>query len=116
MIDQAGGGVAVFVKNCLKVIEVKSEFVTFDCFKFIWFNLIINVLKLRFICIYIPPNLSKSIKIVSNMIDLIKHFTPKNFSFYILADFNFPNNNWSIPSSSFNGRNKSFIKFVPKIF
>ena len=34
MIHQAGGGVAVFVKSCLKFIEVKSEFVTNDGFEF----------------------------------------------------------------------------------
>ena len=50
------------------------------------------------------------------MIDLIKHFTPKNVSFYILSDFNFPNIDWSIPSSTFNECNKSFIKFCSENF
>ena len=71
---------------------------------------------MRFLCIYVPPSLSKSIEIVLNMIDLTKHFTPKNVSIYILGDFNFPNIDWSIPSSTFNECNKSFIKFCLEDF
>ena len=50
------------------------------------------------------------------MIDLIKHFTPKNVSFYILGDFNFQNIDWSIPCSTFNECDKSFIKFCSENF
>ena len=41
-----GGGVAVFINNYLKIIEVKSEFVTFDGFEFICFDLYLNALKI----------------------------------------------------------------------
>ena len=116
MIDWAGGGVAVFVQNCLKIIELKSEFITFDDFEFIGFDLILNGLKLRILCIYISQNLCISIKIVSNMIDLIKHFTSKNVSLYTIGDFNFPNVDFSIPSSTFNEYNKNFIKVCSENF
>ena len=100
----------------MKIIEGKSEFVTFSDFEFIYFDLYLNAIKLRFLCIFIPPNISKLINIVLNMIDLIKHTTPKIFSFYIIGIFNFPNINWIIPSSNFNECNKSFIKFCCENF
>ena len=45
------------------------------------------------------------------MIDLIRHFIPKKFPFYILGDFNLPHIDWNIPSTTYNGCCKSFIKF-----
>ena len=40
----------------------------------------------------------------------------KNVSFYFLGEFNFPNIDWDIPSSTFNECNKSFIKICSENF
>ena len=45
------------------------------------------------------------------MVNLIRLSTPKKFSFYILGDFNLPNIDWNIPSTTFNDCNINFIKF-----
>ena len=70
-------------------------------------------------CIYLPPIFAKSKIIVSNMIELIKHFIPKKYSFYILLypiyiirDFNLPHLDWTIPSSTF--VNATFSKILFK--
>ena len=106
-----GGGVAVIFKNFLNLIEVKTNFVSSDGFEFLCFDLILKKLKLRFLCVYIPPSSSKSLVIVSNMIDLIRHLIPKQSPFYILGDFNLPNIDWNISSTTYNDCHKCFIKF-----
>ena len=106
-----GGGVAVIFKNFLKLIEVKTNFVSSDGFEFLCFDLILKGLRLRFLCVYIPPNSSKSLAVVSNMIDLIRNLIPKKYPFYILGDFNLPNIDWNIPSTTYNDCHKCFIKF-----
>ena len=74
-------------------------------------DLILKELKLRFLCVYIPPSSSKSLVVVSNMIDLIRHLIPKQSPFYILGDFNLQNIDWYIPITTYNDCHKCFIKF-----
>ena len=46
------------------------------------------------------------------MIDLTKHFTPKNVSIYILGDFNFPNIDWIIQVQPLMNVIKVLLSFV----
>ena len=59
MIDYVGGGAAVRFKYTLKTIQVKSDFVSFNKanFELISVDLILNGLKLRFLCINLLQNL-----------------------------------------------------------
>ena len=50
------------------------------------------------------------------MINLIKNFIPNKFSFYILGDFNLPNIEWNISSTTYNDCHISFIEFFQIIF
>ena len=79
-------------------------------------DLIFNKLEWIILCIYLLPTSAKSKTIVSNKIDLIKHFVPKNYSFYILGDFNLPHADWTIPSSPFNECHENFLKFDSENF
>ena len=49
------------------------------------------------------------------MIDLIRHFVPKKFPFYILGDFKLPHIDCNIPSTTYNHCHKRFIKFCSDI-
>ena len=73
--------------------------------------MILNGLKVRILCVYIPPNSSKSLIVVSNIIKLIRHLIQKKFPVYTLADFNLPNIDWNIPDTTYNDCHISFTKF-----
>ena len=113
MTDQAGGEALLFL---LKIIEVKSEFVTFDGFELICFDLILNGLKLRFLGIYIPPSLFKYMKIVLNINDLIKHLHQKMFLSTFLVTLIFEIFIGVFQAQLLMNVIKVLLSFVPKIF
>ena len=108
-----GGGVAVLYKNSLKVFKVKTDFIPIHniSFEYVSIDVIFKRLKLRFLCIYLPPLSAKCALTVKNLIKMIKIFIPNDYSFYVLGDFNLPNINWTIPSTDYNESHECFLNF-----
>ena len=79
-------------------------------------DVIFKRLKLRFLCIYLPPLPAKCALTVKNLIKMIKIFIPNDYSFYILGDFNLPNINWTIPSTDYNESHECFLNFCTDNF
>ena len=91
-----GGGVLVFYKTELKVIDI-TPFYDHDIFESLVIELTSDCRysnKLRFCCTYFPPSKSRILSNVQTCSNFLKQLV---FSgpLFILGDFNFPTVNWS---------------------
>ena len=51
-----------------------------------------------------------------SVIEIIKMFLPNDYSFCLLEDSNFPNINWTIPSTEYNESYQDFLNFCTDNF
>ena len=96
-LNKKGGGVAAIFENSLasKISTVDFDIklcVGFEILAIDFFHNSSNYS--RFICVYLPPNNSKNIKIVQNLIHLLTQLHNYKHETYILGDFNFSSINW----------------------
>ena len=102
-----GGGVALLFKNSYHVKQVEIEpsvlnttnntnnfeYLCVDCFT-------AKNDVTRLICFYLPPKYSSCIDTVRNLCKVIKYFSNPLSPCFVFGDFNMPNINWAIPSST----------------
>ena len=102
-----GGGVALLFKNIYHVKQVEIEpsvlnttnntsnfeYLCVDCFT-------ANNDVTRLICFYLPPKYSSCIDTVRTLCKVIKYFSNPLSPCFVFGDFNMPNINWAIPSST----------------
>ena len=91
-LNKKGGGVAAVLENSLasKISTVDFDIKLCVGFEILAIDFFHNSAKYsRFICVYLPPNNSKNIKIVQNFIHLLTQLHNYKHETYILGDFNF---------------------------
>lgn len=94
------GGVAALYSSKIadKIVTIDIEKV--NGFEIIAFDFYVSTREcITFICVYLPPVSSKDLLIVSQLIEVLKQFMPKN-QVYVIGDFNFGNYKWdhSVPT------------------
>ena len=108
-----GGGVFIFVKNCYNVI-VPNFFQKDSELETVWIEINTKVDKILLGAIYRPPNSTLKIteKIYKQLSKILNDYKGK---IVFLGDFNFPNIDWVLRSSSVGIENK-FIELLDNHF
>jgi hypothetical protein len=95
---ERGGGVACYVKNCIKVSLIEQK--EFETLETISFDTYFDKHSYRFCCIYSPPSYKEDNK--QRIYQLIDSICSSNHPVIILGDFNEPTINWQNPDPSQN--------------
>ena len=91
---QRGGGVCAILSNQLSHILIDSKFIkNINILVFDLEDLSINV-KLRFLCLYIPPKSSKALSDINFICSLIGEYISVEYPVLLCGDFNLPNISW----------------------
>lgn len=112
-----GGGVAVYFKQHLKVVQVfpKDSFLdkystSLTNFEYLCIDFF-DKLPIRIICIYLPPKFSKCFDTVRTLCSLINSLSTCSLPCYVIGDFNLPNIDWSIPRANGDSCHVYFLDF-----
>ena len=106
-----GGGVLVFYKTTLKVVDITPSY-DHNVFESLVIELpsdCHNSNKLRFCCTYLPPSKSRALPNVKSCCNFLKQLV-HNGPLFILGDFNFPTIDWSSMCSN-NSSEQHFADF-----
>ena len=106
-----GGGVLVFYKTTLKVVDITPSY-DHNVFESLVIELpsdCHNTNKLRFCCTYLPPSKSRALPNVKSCCNFLKQLV-HNGPLFILGDFNFPTIDWSSMCSN-NSSEQHFADF-----
>lgn len=110
-----GGGVCLFYKSHLKVVEIPQNNGNLDLdskFDYLCVDTYDGKLPIRLLCIYIPPCSSRNLQIVNHMCSIIKKLSFHSSNpFYFFGDFNLPLIDWNIPKSKGDSAHDAFLDF-----
>ena len=109
-----GGGVCMFFKSHLKVIEIERN--NENCgldenFDYLCVDVHDGKLIIRFFCIYIPPSSSRNVEVINYICKIISKLSSSSKPFYLIGDFNLPLINWAIPKSDGDSAHDAFLNF-----
>jgi hypothetical protein len=96
-----GGGVIAIYKNSLTVnsIDINSSFngINYDM---LCFDLYLDVLTIRFIVVYLPPDQAQSVIVMRDFCKTLKSLLIYDKPVIMTGDFNLPQIDWATPSCS----------------
>ena len=105
-----GGGVLVFYKSELHINHVDVVLPTDSCFEIVCVDLYSrsNILC-RFCCVYLPP--SQPVSVIDSLCAKLGPLIFANKPTFLFGDFNLPNIDWSIPSTTSDQSHQKFLSF-----
>ena len=105
-----GGGVLVFYKSELHINRIDVVLPSDSCFELVCVDLYSrsNILC-RFCCVYLPP--SQPVSVIDSLCATLGPLIFANKPTFLLGDFNLPNIDWSIPSSTSDQSHQKFLSF-----
>ena len=98
--DKRGGGILILHKSEYKVVEVRtyeSQDFEYLCIDLLQPNYDSSI---RFLCMYVPPDVTRDRNIIQNLCNCIELYKQKAKLFFLTGDFNMPFINWSSFNSS----------------
>ena len=110
-----GGGVALIYKNVLKVkqliVDVDRYSADIDNFEFLGIDYFVGSLRIRMLCFYLPPAFSSCLSTVKTVCKLIEQLSDPFVPCFVLGDFNLPNIDWKVYSSTGGPSHNHFLDF-----
>ena len=107
-----GGGLLVLYRSYLPVVEIRDYICTGDSyFEYLSIDMLFSKKndRIRFMCVYLPPDKSGVKTIVKNLCNCLKAHG-RNDLYYVLGDFNFPFIDW-MKYTSKKPAGKCFLNF-----
>ena len=106
-----GGGILVLYKSCYTIIE-RPDDNNNAVIEHICIDLLVESTnnRLRFMCVYCPPDLTRQTTYINRLSDCISTCKRNSEYFYLLGDFNMPFINW-MSLVSINKVGETFLDF-----
>ena len=106
-----GGGVMVLYRTGLHVTSVNVCTNTNKDYEMLCIDVYDGRKPIRFICLYIPPHISKCSTAIENLCLSLSNLFVHDMPFFVLGDLNFPNIDWTVPISRGDTAHDTFLNF-----
>ena len=112
--DRRGGGVMLIYKSGLYVHNVTVNYSVPDpSFDLICVDMFMNNSVIRLICVYLPP--SQHVEVIDSLCNTLRTLIPHNKPAFVIGDFNLPNIDWNLHSTTGDQSHCLFLDFCSSL-